>query len=392
MAEAAEKAKVTALRKAGDRARRQRAGRRPRARRRAPARPVRDAQPAAAASRWALLAGGPLVLVVGIGWFWLTGGRYVSTDNAYVQADTVNVATDVAGWSSIEVQDNEPSRRARCCSRLDDSTYRTALGLGRGRPRHSPRRASRRSRRATPRAGRHRQGRGATSRFYEKEFQRVQSTWSTARHRRRRSSTPRPTTSRPRADQVTHDAAAARRHRGPARRRSGRADRAASAATWRRWRRATGRPRDLDHTVVRAPIDGIDGRRAVAAARRVPGGRPGGVRAGRHRPRLGRGEPEGDRPHLRAAGAGGRPSRSTPTRAAVWEGTVGQLSPASQSQFSLLPAQNTSGNWVKVVQRIPLRVRVETKPDEPPLRAGMSAEIEVDTGHRRHLRDLLAWL
>src|SRR4051794_28334925 len=47
--------------------------------------------------RWALLAGGPLLLMVGIGWFWLAGGRYVSTDNAYVQADTVNVATDVAG-------------------------------------------------------------------------------------------------------------------------------------------------------------------------------------------------------------------------------------------------------------------------------------------------------
>ena len=76
----------------------------------------------------------------------------------------------------------------------------------------------------------------------------------------------------------------------------------------------------------------------------------------------------------------------------VWEGAVGSLSPASQASFSLLPAQNTSGNWVKVVQRIPLRVRVETKPDEPQLRAGMSAEIEIDTGHQRHLSDLLSWL
>jgi membrane fusion protein (multidrug efflux system) len=76
----------------------------------------------------------------------------------------------------------------------------------------------------------------------------------------------------------------------------------------------------------------------------------------------------------------------------VWHGTVDSLSPASQASFSLLPAQNTTGNWVKVVQRIPLRVRVETKPDEPQLRAGMSAEIDIDTGHQRHLSDLLSWL
>ena len=68
------------------------------------------------------------------------------------------------------------------------------------------------------------------------------------------------------------------------------------------------------------------------------------------------------------------------------------VSPASQSQFSLLPAQNTSGNWVKVVQRIPLRIAVEPEAGAPPLRAGMSAEIEVDTGHSRRLGDLFAWL
>jgi len=56
----------------------------------------------------------------------------------------------------------------------------------------------------------------------------------------------------------------------------------------------------------------------------------------------------------------------------------------------LLPAQNTSGNWVKVNQRIPLRVAVDPTPGTPPLRAGMSTEIEIDTGHVRTLHDLLA--
>jgi membrane fusion protein (multidrug efflux system) len=76
----------------------------------------------------------------------------------------------------------------------------------------------------------------------------------------------------------------------------------------------------------------------------------------------------------------------------VWQGALSSLSPGSQAVFSLLPAQNTSGNWVKVVQRIPVRIRVDTKPGEPQLRAGMSAEIEVDTGHQRHLSDLFSWL
>src|SRR5260221_1684846 len=65
-------------------------------------------------------------------------------------------------------------------------------------------------------------------------------------------------------------------------------------------------------------------------------------------------------------------------------GTVESISPAAAQEFSLLPAQNTSGNWVKVVQRIPMRVRVDTSDKNLPLlRAGMSVVVNVDTGHRR---------
>ena len=71
---------------------------------------------------------------------------------------------------------------------------------------------------------------------------------------------------------------------------------------------------------------------------------------------------------------------------AVWHGTVQSISPAAAQEFSLLPAQNTSGNWVKVVQRVPMRVRVDTGDQKlPTLRAGMSVEVNVDTGHARGL-------
>jgi membrane fusion protein (multidrug efflux system) len=72
-----------------------------------------------------------------------------------------------------------------------------------------------------------------------------------------------------------------------------------------------------------------------------------------------------------------------------WSGVVESISPAAGSEFSVLPAQNTSGNWVKVVQRIPLRVRLEAQKDAPALRAGMSVVLDIDTGHTRHLSDLL---
>ena len=72
----------------------------------------------------------------------------------------------------------------------------------------------------------------------------------------------------------------------------------------------------------------------------------------------------------------------------VWKGEVESIAPNSGSEFSVLPAQNTSGNWVKVVQRIPVRIKVDRKPGDPELRAGMSVEAEIDTGHQRTWHDL----
>jgi membrane fusion protein, multidrug efflux system len=73
----------------------------------------------------------------------------------------------------------------------------------------------------------------------------------------------------------------------------------------------------------------------------------------------------------------------------VWSGTVQSIAPAAGSEFSILPAQNSSGNWVKVVQRIPVRVKVDPKSEALPLRAGMSVTVEIDTGRRRGLSELL---
>ncbi len=74
----------------------------------------------------------------------------------------------------------------------------------------------------------------------------------------------------------------------------------------------------------------------------------------------------------------------------TWHGTVESISPASSSSFSLLPAQNTTGNWVKVVQRIPVKIRIDDAVGKPALRHGMSALVEIDTGTARGLPKPLA--
>jgi len=70
----------------------------------------------------------------------------------------------------------------------------------------------------------------------------------------------------------------------------------------------------------------------------------------------------------------------------TWHGKVQAISRASDSAFSALPSENASSNWVKVVQRIPVRIKLHLKPGDPPLRTGMSTIVSIDTGHRRWYR------
>ena len=72
----------------------------------------------------------------------------------------------------------------------------------------------------------------------------------------------------------------------------------------------------------------------------------------------------------------------------TWDAEVESISPATGAEFAILPAQNASGNWVKVVQRLPVRLRLMERPGEPPLRAGMTAYVSIDTGRTRNLSSI----
>lgn len=74
-----------------------------------------------------------------------------------------------------------------------------------------------------------------------------------------------------------------------------------------------------------------------------------------------------------------------------FRGRVASISPGTGAQFSLIPAQNAAGNWVKVVQRVPVRITLDDGQDLSSLRAGMSVNVDIDTHRRRSLAGLLRW-
>jgi membrane fusion protein (multidrug efflux system) len=75
---------------------------------------------------------------------------------------------------------------------------------------------------------------------------------------------------------------------------------------------------------------------------------------------------------------------------------VDSIGAATGAEFSALPAQNATGNWVKVVQRIPVRLKIVAADGQPPLRAGMSVVVSIDTERHRSLPSVIhsamAWI
>ena len=76
----------------------------------------------------------------------------------------------------------------------------------------------------------------------------------------------------------------------------------------------------------------------------------------------------------------------------VIRAVVASISPATGAEFALLPPQNASGNWVKVVQRLPVRLEIRDAEKIPDLRAGMSVIVDIDTGYKRQVPKFLMGL
>jgi membrane fusion protein (multidrug efflux system) len=141
---------------------------------------------------------------------------------------------------------------------------------------------------------------------------------------------------------------------------------------------------ELSDTVVRAPMDGIVTKvEQVQAGDYIQAAAPLFALVSSTNVWVEANFKETDLTHLRP----GQPATFTvdayPDE--QFKATVESVSPGTGSSFSLLPPENSSGNWVKVVQRLPVRLAIAATPDNLPLTAGMSAVVSVDTGRRRSL-------
>jgi len=140
--------------------------------------------------------------------------------------------------------------------------------------------------------------------------------------------------------------------------------------------------RDLDHTVLRAPIAGIATQvDSIQLGRFVIAGAPVFSIIDDSAPWVDANPKETDITYLRVGQSVTLDVDSFPDH--TFKGTVASVSPGTGSQFSILPAQNATGNWVKVVQRVPVRIAFDKDEDTSLLRSGMSVNVEIDTGHSR---------
>ncbi|MFO1060554.1 MAG: HlyD family secretion protein [Dongiaceae bacterium] len=336
--------------------------------------------------RWALLGLGPVALLVGgVAWY-LTGGRWVSTDNAYVRADMVNVATDVPGIvAAVAVRDNQRVAPGDVLFRLDEEPFRLALARAEAELNQvaddvAAQRAAYRQKQEEIRLA------DSTIAFAEREFQ------------RQAELVKRSVVSQAQYDRAQHDLDAARQQRaalaqalaGLAASLGGGPDTSVEQNPhWLAARAARDRAaRDLRQAVVRAPIAGITANVAqLQPGEYLQAGQAAFSLVSADHLWVDANPKETELTWVKAGDPATITVDSYPGR--VWRGHVASLSPASGAEFALLPAQNTTGNWVKVVQRIPVRVEIEPQPDAPPLRAGMSVTGDIDTGRSRSLAGLL---
>ena len=335
--------------------------------------------------RFLLLVGVPALVAAVFLFVWLRGGRYEETENAYVNAHIVAVSADVSGRVvEVAVRDNQSVAAGALLFRVDPAPFE--LAVARAEAQMAVARTEVEGLRGEYRVARA-EAAEAESRigFLERQLERqarlrekgmgLESNYDEARHNldaaKRRLESAKEKATRMLASLGGDAAIPAERHPGFL---------AARAA------RDSGRD-ELQRVRIVAPVAGIVSNMKLQAGERVEKGvpvfsliesGPVWVEANFKETQL---------THMREGQAVTLVADAYPD--AVFRGKVGTIAPATKAEFSLLPAQNASGNWVKVVQRVPVLVALEPAPGQPQLRAGMTVTAKVDTGHERSLSAML---
>jgi membrane fusion protein, multidrug efflux system len=315
---------------------------------------------------------------------WLNSGRFVSTDNAYVKGDRAAIATELSGpIVEVPVQENQRVSRGQLLFRLDDQPYHLALAkidaeIETQRAEIRGLRAQWRTKREDIKAALSQQVYAQTD--YDRQFDLAERKYASTQkleEARLALDVARQRIASAQEDLTRIEAALAGDPKIPV-------DQhpkvkqmlAARDEALLNLRRAT----------IEAPLDGVVAKRPVPGSYATAGTPIMAVVADTDLWI----EANFKETELTLV----RPGQPATIRVdtypdIAWHGTVASIAQATGAEFAILPAQNATGNWVKVVQRIPVRIKVNPVEGDPPLRVGMSTTIEIDTGHTRSIGDVV---
>ncbi|MCB1671518.1 MAG: HlyD family secretion protein [Gammaproteobacteria bacterium] len=330
-----------------------------------------------------LLLLGPAVIAVGGVFLYLHGGRYVSTDNAYVKTEIRSISSNVAGMvMQVLPRESQWVTAGELLLKVDDQPFLIAVARSEANL-------------ATVRGDIESLKAELENRLLEIAKAETDLEFRTQEYERIRSLYEQNSISGVQYDQADYAKRSA--ERSLAEKRQARQvlearliDPALPTDVHPRVKQALAELEkarlDLSHVEVRAPVDGVVANISTHVGENVIAGAPLMSLINSKEVWLEANFKETDLTHLRIGKTAEVSIDTYPDQS--WRGTVASISPATGSEFSLLPAQNSTGNWVKVVQRIKVRISLDDFQSDLPLASGMSAEVSVDTGHQRTLPQL----
>ncbi|MEZ5854244.1 MAG: HlyD family secretion protein [Hyphomicrobiaceae bacterium] len=329
----------------------------------------------------ALMLLGPLLALAAGTYIYMAGGRFIETDNAYIKADKIAVSADISGRvEAVMVKSDQHVKRGDLLFRIDQQPFRIALE------------------RAEAKLAAAIQDVDSLRAIYQQRVARLKLAdgdlkFQEQNYERQNELTQRGVVSRSGMDTAEKSLRNARDQMavlqqemaeisaklGGDAKRATKEHPAVREAEALRDQAAL----DLKHTEVRAPATGIITNFDLQPGEYVTLGNVVFSMVGTDELWVQANFKETDLTNMQPGQKATFHVDSYPDK--TWTGSVTSISPATGAEFAILPPQNATGNWVKVVQRLPVRLKIDPLEGAKPLRAGMSVVVEVDTKNKRSL-------